>query len=116
MLRPELPRLVGDYAGDTLWSCAVYFGLAFMRPRTAPRVLLAFTAAISLIVELGQLWKPAWLVAIRGTLPGGLVLGSDFIWSDLLCYAVGGALAFVIDTQLRKRVLRANGVNFQAHS
>ncbi|HYW12873.1 MAG TPA: DUF2809 domain-containing protein, partial [Longimicrobium sp.] len=52
---------------------------------------------ISLAVELGQLYHAPWIEAVRHTRLGGLVLGFGFLWSDLACYAVGIALAALID-------------------
>lgn len=41
------------------------------------------------LVEFSQLWKPAWLRAIRSTLPGRLVLGNSFSWWDFPAYLIG---------------------------
>ncbi len=53
--------------------------------------------ATALFVELSQLIHWGWLDALRSTLPGRLVLGQGFLASDLVCYAVGVAMAFAID-------------------
>ncbi len=52
---------------------------------------------MSLAVELSQLYQAPWLDAIRSSLPGRLVLGRGFLWSDLACYAASLALAAVAD-------------------
>ena len=41
---------------------------------------------------MSQLYHAPWIDAIRDTLPGALVLGYGFLWSDLACYAAGVAL------------------------
>ncbi len=94
---PSLPRFVGAYAGDARWACAVYWMLGFVHPRmrVVHRGLLALTVAV--VVEVSQLWHPAWLDAIRATPLGGRLLGFGFLWSDLACYAVGVGLAMWID-------------------
>jgi Protein of unknown function (DUF2809) len=47
-------------------------------------------------VEVGRLYHALWLDSIRGTMPGGLVVGSDFVRSDPACYPVGVGLCIVI--------------------
>jgi hypothetical protein len=59
--------------------------------------------AISLAVEVSQLFHPAWLEAIRGVKLGGWLLGFGFVWSDLVCYTVGVVLALLIDQRLIPR-------------
>lgn len=71
--------------------------LAIARP-TATRLSLAGNAfAIATAIECSQLYRAPWIDAWRATTLGALVLGQGFLWSDLLCYAVGVALAAVVD-------------------
>ena len=49
-----------------------------------------------MLVE-GQLYHAPWIDSIRRTTLGGLVLGFDFVWSDLACYAVGVGLGILIE-------------------
>jgi len=46
------------------------------------------------VVEFGQLWHPHWLHLLRQTLPGRLLLGTTFVWSDFLYYALGCLTAY----------------------
>jgi hypothetical protein len=69
---------------------------AATRPAPARR-LAGAAAVIALAVELSQLAHPAWLDTFR-SLPGvGLVLGYDFVASDLVCYAAGIALGLMVE-------------------
>jgi hypothetical protein len=92
-----LPPFVAAYAGDTLWAVAAYWALALVRPNMARthRALLALSVAFT--VEVSQLFHPAWLDAIRRTRMGGWLLGFGFVWSDLVCYTVGVAIAMSVD-------------------
>ena len=92
-----LPTFVAEFAGDTLWASMAYFGISFLIPKIPidRRALLAMIFATA--IELSQLYKPSWLEAIRKTTLGGLVLGFEFLWTDLACYAVGVALAALVD-------------------
>jgi hypothetical protein len=97
-----LPRFLSAYAGDTLWATAVFLVLAviFHRARGSLLALLAVIVAFS--VEFSQLWHPAWLVDIRATTAGALLLGTDFVWSDLACYAVGVGIGYGADVFVRR--------------
>ena len=64
--------------------------------------------AFSVAIELSQLLTWPWLVELRATRLGGLVLGQGYQWADLLAYLIGATLAAVLDANLpRQRVLRA---------
>jgi hypothetical protein len=53
--------------------------------------------AVSLLVEVGQLYHAPWIDTIRSTPIGGLALGHGFLWSDLACYAGGVVLGILIE-------------------
>lgn len=54
---------------------------------------LTFCAAI----EASQLWQPIWLDELRKQPLVALVLGRGFLWSDLVCYAVGAGAAGAVE-------------------
>lgn len=85
----HLPALVRTYAGDTLWALAVFLVLGLLLPRAATMRLAIGAALISYGVELSQLYRAPWIDALRHTIPGALLLGFGFQWSDLICYSVG---------------------------
>ena len=93
-----LPAALGKYPGDALWALMVFLGFGFSL-RRSPTVVLALAAvAFSGAIEVSQLYHAPWIDSIRATLPGRLLLGSDFMWGDLTAYAAGiliGALAEV---------------------
>ncbi|RSK49065.1 DUF2809 domain-containing protein [Hymenobacter rigui] len=84
-----LPPFVASYAGDALWALLVYWLVGLLRPRWSSWRTGAVALCFAVVIEISQLWHPAWLQAIRATTLGALVLGHGFLWSDLLCYAVG---------------------------
>lgn len=97
------PPFVGAYVGDTLWALMVFLLLRFVAP-TRPRAQLAAAAlAFSFAVEFSQLSHAPWLEAARRTLPGRLVLGQGFLWSDLACYTVGVLLGLGVDFAMRPK-------------
>lgn len=93
----HLPSFVAVHAGDTLWATAVFLLLGLVLPR-APTWGVALPAmSFAVAVEVSQLYKAPWIDSIRRTALGGLVLGFDFVWSDLACYAVGVGLGILIE-------------------
>lgn len=86
-----------DMLGDALWAAMVTCWLAalFAAMRRRHRALLAL--AICFGVEFSQMYRAPWLDAVRGTLPGHLVLGSGYDSRDLLAYFLGVAAATAAD-------------------
>ena len=105
--RHELPAFVGAYAGDTLWAAMVFLLAAACWPRARTSALALGAVLFSFAIEATQLYHDPWIDAVRGTRPGALVLGHDFVWSDLPCYAAGVLLAAAADLLLRSRAPRA---------
>ena len=94
---PHLPVFLAAYAGDTLWATAAFLGIGLLMPRASTRRVALLALTFSGLIEVGQLYKAPWIDSIRRTTLGGLVLGFDFVWSDLACYAVGVALGMLIE-------------------
>ncbi len=92
-----LPRFIAAFAGDTLWALAEFLGLGLVLPRASTRTIAFLAMAVSVAVELSQLYHAPWIDSIRQTTLGGLILGFGFLWSDLACYLVGVGLGAVID-------------------
>lgn len=90
-----LPPFLALYAGDILWAVLVYFLIrSFV---TDPKSSVISALLFSFAIEFLQLYNAPWIGRIRNTILGGLVLGFGFLWSDLLCYATGIALAAIVD-------------------
>lgn len=114
--RLHLPRFVTDYAGDALWTVMVYLCLLFVLPRLSVRLAAAGALGLSVLVELSQLVHTPWLEALRAHRLGALVLGRGFLASDLVCYAVGTALAAGTDLLCsRRRTAHAPAPTHNAH-
>jgi hypothetical protein len=88
-----LPAFVAAYAGDTLYATMVFVLLGLAAPRWSTARVGAAALASSCAIEVSQLYHAPWIDAIRATVPGALVLGYGFLWSDLACYVAGVALA-----------------------
>ena len=99
--RPALPMAAGDALGDALWAIMIYWIVGGIRPSLSRsrRAILALLACWS--VELSQLYHAAWIDGVRRTTVGNLVLGTDFDARDLAAYAVGIAVALMLERALR---------------
>jgi hypothetical protein len=94
---PFFPAVLGKFPGDALWALMVFFGWAFVGPRLETRYLALIALTTSYAVEFAQLYQAPWINAIRSTTVGHLVLGSTFVWADLIAYAVGVGVGVVLD-------------------
>ena len=100
MFRDALPRFVAAYAGDTLWAVLVFLVGAWLW-RSARTSSIAIGAGLfALLVEVSQLDQTSWLAKFRATSIAATFLGTDFVRSDLLCYAVGIGVGVVLDRWL----------------
>jgi hypothetical protein len=93
-----LPAVIATYGGDTLYATLSFFLATLLWPSWPTWRLASVALGFCYLIELSQLYQAPWLDALRGTLPGRLVLGAGFRWDDLLCYAVGVLLAATIDS------------------
>jgi len=102
-----LSRKVGfipDPVGDALWAMTVYCCWRIMLAGK-PRIVSAAAALVtSYAVEFSQLLSPDWLVRIRSTFPGHMLLGQGFLWSDLIAYTLGIAVIFLITELVVRRL------------
>jgi hypothetical protein len=91
------------FIGDILWASLVYFLFRFVFINTDIRRIVIYSLVFSFAIEFSQLYNASWIADLRKTIFGKLVLGATFIWSDLLCYCIGIAIATGIDLFFRKK-------------
>lgn len=88
--------IVVKYGGDIIWAGMFIFLLRIFFTKSALWKLAVFNYILGVADECSQLITTPWFVAIRQTKLGKLMLGVGFVWSDLVCYAIGTLLAFII--------------------
>lgn len=94
--------IIADAAGGVLYAILIYLLVAFVAPRWAGLKVAALALGICVVIELFQLTPiPATLGAAFP--PLRLVLGSTFVATDLIAYAVGAALGWLGDRLIRRR-------------
>ena len=97
-------KFVPAARGDALWAMMVYccFRIVLIRK---PMIISAVAALItSFAIEFSQMLTPDWLVKIRSTFLGHMLLGQGFLWSDLLAYTIGIAVIYGLTALIRKGV------------
>jgi hypothetical protein len=95
-----LSGFLATYAGDTLWPIMFFLIGRFVFPQADRWRLVAGTLALTLTLEIGQLWQPPTLQWLRDQPVIGFVLGNSFLWSDVACLLIGSVLAFLLDLAL----------------
>jgi hypothetical protein len=85
----SLPSFVAENAGDAFWTALVYCGMSFCAPHSKILTRAAMTLGFAYAIEFSQLYHAPWIDSIRQTTMGGLVLGFQFVWADLMRYAAG---------------------------
>lgn len=99
----ELPNFLATYAGDTLWALLVFWLLGLVFVGKSSNWVATVALGFAFLIEASQLLQAPWLNSLRATLLGSLVLGHGFLWRDLLCYAVGVALGWLLETGWRRQ-------------
>lgn len=95
--------IIVKYGGDVIWAGMFLFFLRTIFVRSKARKLAVICFLLGVLDECSQLLYFDWLVAIRETYIGRLILGVGFLWSDIVCYAIGTLIAFVIVMLIDKR-------------
>lgn len=99
----SLPLFISIHFGDGLWSSMIYFGVRTIwvdkKLHWAFWISLIFTFSI----EFSQLYKAEWLIGIRNSFLGALVLGKGFLGVDLVRYSVGIIISYWIDRCISKQ-------------
>ncbi len=91
-----VPDLLGDVAGDALYTVAVFAGVVLLAPRLGSPVVGAIAAGWSVAVELFQATGvPIALAAVFR--PIALVLGTGFDARDLVVYVAAAVVAVLVD-------------------
>jgi len=98
-----VPALVYPYLGDALYALMLYFGFAFLAPKLSMVRLFWLSLITCFAIEALQLYQAPWLNQIRSNRFGALVLGSGFLYSDLLCYFFGALSGYMTEHFILKQ-------------
>lgn len=95
---------IPTFIGDTLYAVMVYFGMRMLFINTNSKITIVLALVFCFCIEFLQLYKAEWLLAIRRSTLGYYALGQGFLWSDLVFYSLGIAIAFFIDFYLVEKI------------
>jgi len=98
-----VPQFIYPYLGDFLYALMIYFIMGFLFPKKRSLGIATLSILICFSIEFLQLYQAQWIISLRATIFGKLVLGSGFLESDLISYLLGVFLGFVIERLLYKR-------------
>ena len=87
------PLLI-EYGGDVIWAGMFLFFLRMIFLKIPLWKLALINYALGVADEFTQLYRAPWANQVRATTLGRLLFGAGFLWSDILCYAIGSLLAF----------------------
>ena len=93
----SLPSFVAENAGDAFWTTLVYCGMSFCVPHAKIITRAAMTLGFAYAIEFSQLYHAPWIDSVRDTTLGGLVLGFQFVWVDLIRYAAGAMFCVTVE-------------------
>jgi hypothetical protein len=91
------PDIVNLYLGDILYAFMMFYIVSFVAKKYLITKRAIIALSVCLVIEVLQLYQAEWINAIRQTLPGKLILGSGFLWTDLLAYTIGVLAAYVFE-------------------
>lgn len=97
-----IPGWVSDSFGSVAYEIFWIVLVQFFYPKASPLWTAIAVCLATCAIEFLQLWQPPFLQAIRATLPGRLVLGNTFLWSDFPPYFVGSFLGWMWITGLKR--------------
>ncbi|MBW4507904.1 MAG: DUF2809 domain-containing protein [Scytonematopsis contorta HA4267-MV1] len=89
--------MFGSIAYEIFWI----FLVAFLYPKASPLWTGVGVCLATCVIEFLQLVQTPFLVALRSTLPGRLVLGNTFLWSDFISYFLGSFLGWLSMKRLK---------------
>lgn len=91
-----VPEWIRDTLGSIAYQILLMLLVAFFLPKAAPVWVAIWVCFASCVIEFLQLLQSPLLQAIRATLPGRLILGNTFTWSDFPFYFIGSFLGWLV--------------------
>jgi hypothetical protein len=101
------PGWLGEYPGDALYATAAAWAWLLLMPNLRSWQVGALAFVSASLVELQQLLVWPWLVDLRQTRLGALLLGQGCQWQDLLAYLVGATAAALLAAAVRPATVSA---------
>jgi hypothetical protein len=97
----DLSPLVVKYGGSMLWALAIYWLISTLLSRSGLFTSAMIAGLLATGVEFLKLYHTPDLEAFRLTLPGTLLLGQIFSFSDIAAYWFAVSIGAALDMQFR---------------
>ena len=94
------PEFIYPYLGDILYALLIFFITGFLFPNKSWKWVGTAALGFCFAIEISQFYHAPWIDAIRQTRLGGLVLGFQFIWSDLFAYTAGVLIGILLERRI----------------
>ncbi len=102
LLSRKLP--IPFFIGDVLYAMMIYFTFRTLFIKFKSAQIFFYAIALCFLIEFSQLIREPWLHNLRNSWIGQHVLGSGFLWTDLLAYVGGAIVAFLLDKIVSSRL------------
>ena len=93
--------------GDALWVIAVYCLYRLIWCKDPLYKIAGASLLTAYTIEFSQLIRWDWLVSLRSTTIGHLLLGQGFQWTDMAAYTIGVIIILLITTPIEYFFLRS---------
>lgn len=92
--------------GDALWVIAVYCVYRIIWCKEPLYKIAGASLLTAYTIEFSQLIRWDWLVSLRSTTIGHLLLGQGFQWTDMAAYTIGVIIFLLITTPIEYLFLK----------
>ena len=92
-----VPKIIYPYLGDYLYALLFFLIIGFLFHKTSSVKVAIVSILLCYIIEIFQLYQADWINTIRNNKLGGLLLGYGFLWSDIVCYTLGGITGYILE-------------------
>jgi hypothetical protein len=94
---------------DVVWATMVYFLFRIIFIDWPLKSVAVAGILFSFLIEASQIYHEVWIDRLRETFFGQMILGTGFVWSDLIAYSSGILLGVLTDFALRKYLIKRIG-------
>lgn len=94
---------IPDACGDALWAMMVFCCWRIVLVIRPLKIVAVVALITSFLVEFSQILSFDWLVRLRSTFLGHMLLGQGFLWIDLLAYTIGIIVIYIITEYIEKK-------------
>ena len=94
-------RIIRPYVGDILVTILLCAVIRIFIPNNI-RFLPIYVFIFSIFVEVGQYFNYVKLLGLSNIKFFSVLMGTSFSWIDIVCYAVGCLIFFIIETTVKR--------------